>query len=154
MSFYHLKANSNRYIAEMTGTFFLVFNGCGAIAVNSMYGGIIGHIGIAATFGLTVMIMIYAIGNISGAHLNPAVSIGFLLVKKLSFIDTVFYVLSQFTGAVIAGLFLRTAFPLEASLGVTLPSHSSILAFSFEVVLTMMLMFVILNVSTGHMEKG
>lgn len=154
MNFSRLKAEANRYLAEMIGTFFLVLNGCGAAAVNDITGGALGHAGVSAVFGLTVMIMIYSLGNISGAHLNPGVSFGFFLVKKLNASDTILYSISQFLGAIAAGLALRLVFPVAAAQGLTLPSTGVGSAIAFEVVLTMLLMFVILNVSTGHMEKG
>ncbi|MCG8572587.1 MAG: aquaporin [Spirochaetes bacterium] len=144
----------NRYLSEIIGTFFLVFNGCGAVAVNNITGGTIGHLGISLVFGFTVMVMIYSVGNISGAHLNPAVSLGFFLVKKLKWQDTLLYILSQFCGALGAGFVLIMLFPQANTIGVTQPADNLWVALMMEVILTMLLMFVILNVSTGHMEKG
>ncbi|MDX1496646.1 MAG: aquaporin, partial [Salinisphaeraceae bacterium] len=90
------------FMAEMIGTFALVFAGCGAIVVNDLAGGVIGHGGIAATFGLVVMAMIYAVGDTSGAHFNPAVTIAFWLSGRLPFTTVTPYIVAQCLGAVIA----------------------------------------------------
>ncbi len=144
----------NRYIAEGIGTFSLVFAGCGAIIVNDISGGVITHVGVSLVFGLVVMTMIYAVGNISGAHLNPAVTLGFLFAKRLDHRLVSPYITSQILGAILACLVLRILFPEHDSLGATLPSVDLIRAFIIEVILSFLLMFVILNVSTKHMEKG
>ncbi len=141
-------------IAEFLGTFCLVFAGTGAIIVNDISGGAISHVGIAATFGLVVMVMIYSIGDLSGAHLNPAVSLGFFAAGKSSVSQLWRYLVSQFMGALSASLILRLTFPTHGSLGATLPSHGIFAAFLFEVILTFILMFVIINVATGGKEKG
>lgn len=145
---------NNRYVAEAFGTFALVFFGCGAIVVNESFGGIIGHVGISLTFGLIVMAMIYAIGNISGAHLNPAVTLGFYFAGRFEKSAVVRYMGSQLGGAIGAAVLLRVLFMEHDNLGVTLPAGGVLRAFVFEVVLSFLLMCIILNVSTGHMEKG
>jgi len=145
---------SSCYIAEAIGTFALVFVGCGAIIVNEASSGALGHVGVSMAFGLVVMAMIYAIGNISGAHLNPAVTLGFLFAGRLDKRSVPAYIGSQVVGAVVAAGVLRVIFPESTTLGATEPSVDMLRAFSFEVVLSFLLMFVILNVSTGHMEKG
>lgn len=144
----------NQIIAEAIGTFALVFAGCGAIIVNDLYGGALGHVGISLVFGLIVMAMIYAVGNISGAHFNPAVTLGFYFAGRLKKHLILTYVSSQIGGALLAAAFLRFIFPDHATLGSTLPNTDWARAFVMEVILSFMLMFVILNVSTGHMEKG
>ena len=144
----------NRYVAECVGTFMLVFAGCGAIVSNDLSGGAVTHVGVSLTFGLVVMSAIYAVGNISGAHFNPAVTIGFFVAKRLEGRLVLPYIVSQCAGAFIAALALRLLFPEHATLGATLPSGSVMQSFVLEVLLTFMLMFVILNVSTGAMEKG
>lgn len=145
---------SNRLFAEAAGTFGLVFCGCGAIVVNELYGGQLGHFGVSAVFGLIVMAMIYSFGNISGAHINPAVTIGFAVAGRLRRADVLPYIGSQLAGALVAAIALRFLFPEHTDLGATLPSGSLVQAFTLEVLLSFLLMLVILNVSTGHMEKG
>jgi MIP family channel proteins len=142
-----------RYFAEALGTFAMVFAGCGAIVVNDATGAL-GHAGVSLVFGLIVMAMIYAVGNISGAHLNPAVSVGFFAARRLRATEAAGYVSSQCAGAVLAALLLRITFAGDGTLGATAPTGGIAAAVTVEVVLTFLLMFVILNVSTGHFEKG
>ena len=144
----------NKYIAEGVGTFALVFTGCGAIIVNETFNGILGHVGVSMVFGLIVMAMIYAVGNISGAHLNPAVTLGFRFAGRLKSRIVPYYISSQLLGAVAAAAMLHFLFPEHDTLGVTMPSITIPQAFVMEVLLSFFLMFVILNISTGHMEKG
>ena len=146
--------NKNRYIAELIGTFALVFAGCGAIIANDLFDGALGHAGVSMVFGLVVMTMIYAVGNISGAHLNPAVTLGFMVTGRLEKAVVPGYIISQLTGALLASLFLCWMYPEHELLGATLPAVPEYKALVLEAVLTFLLMFVILNVSTGHMEKG
>ncbi len=143
-----------KYVAEVIGTFALVFCGTGAIVIDQTTGGSIGHLGISITFGLIVLAMIYAIGDISGAHLNPAVTIGFTLAKRMEAKEAVPYIVAQGGGAFLASFCLKILFPLNQALGSTLPSGSEGQSFVLEVILTFFLMFVILNVSTGAKEKG
>jgi len=144
----------NQYIAESFGTFALVFAGCGAIVINDLFGSTLGHVGISLVFGLVVMAMIYAIGNISGAHINPAVTLGFLFAGRLDRREVFPYIAFQLLGALVAATLLRLLFPEHGTLGATLPAVDPIRAVVIEIVLSFLLMFVILNVSTGHMEKG
>jgi aquaporin Z len=143
-----------KYLAEFFGTFCLVFAGTGAIIVNDTSGGAITHVGIALTFGLVVLAMIYAVGGISGAHLNPAVTVGFFAARLFEGRQVLPYIGSQLGGAFAASGLLRTLFPAHATLGATLPAGSEWQSFVFEVVLTGILMFVILSVSTGAKERG
>jgi aquaporin Z len=140
--------------AECLGTFALVFAGTGAIVVNDVTGGGVSHVGIAFTFGLIVLAMIYAVGDVSGAHMNPAVTLGFFMARRFPGRYVVPYILSQFVGAIIASLVLRVMFPTDRYLGGTLPTGSSAQSFLLEAILTFLLMFVILSVSTGSKEKG
>ena len=144
----------NIYIAEAIGTFALVFAGCGAIVVNDLFGAPLGHTGISVVFGLIVMAMIYSIGNISGAHINPAVTLGFFFAGRIQKEEILPYISSQLIGAILAAGLLKMLFSTHETLGATLPSGGVINAYVFEIVLSFFLMFVILNVSTGHMEKG
>lgn len=144
----------NKYLSELIGTFALVFAGTGAIIVNQSSGGIVTHVGIALTFGLVVLAMIYAVGDVSGAHLNPAVTFGFWADGRMNGRIAAFYLLSQCTGALLASRLLKILFPQNGTLGATLPSGSAFQSFAMEVVLTFLLMLVILRVSTGAKEKG
>jgi aquaporin NIP len=143
-----------RYFAEILGTFALVFAGTGAIVIDQFSGGAITHVGVALTFGLIVLAMIYTIGDISGAHLNPAVTIGFWAARRLPGRDVFPYITSQFIGAILASALLRFLFPENKLLGATMPAGSEMQSFILEAVLTFFLMLTILNVSTGSKEKG
>ncbi|MCX5658934.1 MAG: aquaporin [Planctomycetota bacterium] len=140
--------------AEAMGTFCLVFAGTGAVVVNDLTGGEVSHVGVAVTFGLVVMAMIYAVGDVSGAHLNPAVTLGFLLARRVDPRRVLPYILSQLAGALLASALLYFMFGNRASLGATIPVGSAGQSFVLEAVLTAMLMFVILCVSTGSKEVG
>jgi aquaporin Z len=144
----------SRYAAEVFATFALVFAGTGAVVIDAVTGGGVTHVGIAITFGLVVMAMIYAVGDVSGAHLNPAVTLGFWLARRLPGRCVAPYVLSQLMGALAASLALRGMFGNRAYLGATLPAGSEWQSFALEAVLTAVLMFVILCVSTGPKEVG
>ena len=140
--------------AEVVGTFALVFAGTGAITINEVSGGTVTHVGIALTFGLVVLAMIYAVGNVSGAHLNPAVTLGFFVARRLEVRWVLPYIASQCAGAMLASVFLRLLFPASATLGATFPAGSALQSFALELALTFLLMFVILCVSTGPKERG
>ena len=143
-----------KYTAEIIGTFALVFCGTGAIVINEASNGAITHAGIAITFGLIVLAMIYALGDISGAHLNPAVSIAFTVGGRMSMGQTIPYIISQVIGAFGASLTLHALFPANKTLGATIPAGTDMQSFILEIILTFILMFVILTVSTGAKEKG
>jgi aquaporin NIP len=140
--------------AELLGTFALVFAGTGAIVINDVRDGAVSHVGIALTFGLIVLAMIYAVGDVSGAHLNPAVTLGFFAARRFAGRQVLPYILSQCAGAVLASLVLRCMFPAHATLGATLPAGAPMQSFVLEAILTFILMFVILSVSSGPKEKG
>ena len=143
-----------KYVAEFIGTFTLVFAGTGAIVINEVSNGAITHVGIALTFGLVVLAMIYTLGGISGAHLNPAVTIGFWVSRRLRGHEVFPYIASQCAGALAASGLLRFLFPNSELLGSTQPAGSNTQSFVLEFLLTAILMFVILGVSTGAREKG
>ncbi len=143
-----------RYIAEIIGTFSMVFCGTGAMTINEITGGDVTHPGIAITWGLIVMAMIYAFGDISGAHFNPAVTVAFAYAKKFSWREVPKYIIAQCIGAIMASSILLFLFPESQFLGATLPSFEPYKAFILELLLTFFLMLVIINVSTGSKEIG
>lgn len=143
-----------KYIAEVIGTFALVFCGTGAIIINQESGGVITHAGIAATFGLIVAAMIYTVGDISGAHLNPAVTIAFWVAKVFPAKEILRYILSQGVGAFLASFTLHYLFPNNLTLGATIPAGSPIQSFILELILTFLLMFTIIHVARGSKEQG
>jgi aquaporin Z len=150
-----MTANATRKLAaEAFGTFALVFAGTGAIVVNDVSGGTVTHVGVALTFGLIVLAMIYAVGDVSGAHLNPAVTLGFFAAGRFAGRGVLPYVLAQCAGAFLASGALRAMFPDHPTLGATAPAGTAIQSFVMEFILTLMLMFVILRVSTGAKEAG
>lgn len=144
----------HRLLAEFLGTFALVFSGTGAIVINESSGGVIGHAGIALTFGLIVLAMIYTFGDICGAHFNPAVTIAFAAGKRFPWAIVPRYVSAQLLGGVFASAVLLVLFPESDTLGATVPAGSDGQSFLLEVILTAILMLTILRVSEGAKEKG
>lgn len=144
------------YAAELLGTFMLVFFGTGAVVANTASGGALGLLGIAMTFGLVVLALIYALGDVSGAHLNPAVTIGLWRAKRISAPTVAPYVVSQCGGALLASLLLHVLFPKDTGLGATMPGGETLplQAFIIEALMTFFLMFVILSVTSGAKEKS
>jgi MIP family channel proteins len=140
--------------AELFGTFCLVFAGTGAMIVNDTHGGAVTHVGIALTFGLVVLAMIYAVGDVSGCHLNPAVTAGFAVTRRFAWGRVGPYLLAQCAGAVLASGVLRLMFPEHPTLGATLPAGTAAQSWAMEFLLTLMLMVVVLSVATGAQEKG
>jgi aquaporin Z len=143
-----------RYVAEALGTFTLVFAGTGAVVIDDVTHGGVSHAGVAMTFGLVVMAMIYAFGDVSGAHLNPAVTIGFWIARRLPGREVIPYALAQLIGAFLASAALLALFGNRAVLGATIPTGSPWQSLALEAILTGILMLVILNVSTGPKELG
>lgn len=143
-----------RLTAEFVGTFALVFAGCGAIMVNAKTGGALGQVGIAISFGLVIMAMVYAVGHVSGAHLNPAVTFAFALARHFPWSRLLGYWIAQVAGAVTAAAVLRGSLGDIADVGATLPSGSDGQAFLWELVLTFFLMFVIMAVATDTRAIG
>lgn len=143
-----------KYIAEALGTFAIVFCGTGAIIINQQTNGTITHAGIAIVFGLVVTAMIYAFGEKSGAHFNPAVTIAFTAAKLFPKKEIAFYILFQIVGAFIATALLKLLFPTNQNLGATLPSGSQMQSFILEIILTFLLMLVIFFTSQGSKETG
>lgn len=144
-----------KLLAELLGTFTLVFAGTGAIIINAATHGTITHAGIALTFGLVVLAMIHTFGDVSGAHLNPAVTLAFAAARRFSWRHVPGYLGAQLLGALAASLLLHLLFPQDTtSLGATLPAGTATQSFVLELVLTAILMLTILSVSTGAREKG
>ncbi len=140
--------------AEFFGTFALVFCGTGAIVINDTTGGAVTHPGVALTFGLVVMALIYSFGDVSGAHFNPAVTLAFAAAKRFDWHCVVPFIAAQLAGGVVASLLLRALFPAHPTLGATVPRGASLQSLVLELVLSWLLMLVILSVSTGAQEKG
>lgn len=145
-----MRSHLQKYFAEYLGTFALVFCGTGAIVINQETQNVIGHAGIAITFGLIVTAMIYTFGNVSGAHLNPAVTLGFSLLNLFPWRTVPAYLIAQIAGALSASLLLRYLFPNNLLLGATLPRGSEMQSFVLETVLTFLLMLTILFTSQGN----
>ncbi len=143
-----------KLFAEALGTYALVFAGTGAIVINDQSGGAVSHVGVALTFGLVVLALIYALGDVSGCHLNPAVTLGFLAARRMQCHWVGPYVASQCVGALLASFTVLVLFPEHPTLGATLPWGPALRSFGLELILTFLLMFVILSVSTGAKEKG
>lgn len=142
-----------KYAAEVLGTFILVFAGTGSVIVNDAAGGKVTHVGISLVFGLVVMAIIYAIGDVSGAHINPAVTLGFWISRRLPGKEVGPYIASQLVGAFAASAVLTVMFT-HPTLGATLPTGSAGQSFVMEFFLTAILMFTVLGVATGTKEKG
>lgn len=145
---------SRKLLAEVAGTFALVFVGTGAVVLNDATGGAVTHVGVSLAFGLIVTAMIYALGDVSGAHINPAVTLGFLIARRISWRVAGPYIVAQFVGAVLASLLLKAISPWHPTLGATLPAGSAVQSLGLEVLLTLILMYVVLTFSTGAKEKG
>lgn len=144
-----------RSAAEGLAAFALVFAGCGAIVTDASYGGALGTVGVALVFGLVIMAMVYATGHLSGAHINPAVTIAFTLTRHFPLRDAALYVAAQLLGAAAAALLLLAIWPDQpAELGATLPSVGPGSALAYEVTMTAFLMFVIMAVATDTRAVG
>ena len=143
-----------KYLAELIGTFALIFCGTGAMIINQETGGVITHAGVAATWGLIVAAMIYTIGDISGAHLNPAVTIAFWVAKVFPTKEILPYILSQSVGAFLASFTLHYLFPANETLGSSLPAGTAMQSFILELILSFLLMFTIIHVAKGSKEQG
>lgn len=140
-------------LAELVGTFALVFAGCGAIMVDAKTHQL-GHVGVAISFGLAIMVMIYAVGHISGAHFNPSVTFAFALTRHFPWSRVVVFWAAQLAGALSAAAVLRGSLGDVAHVGATLPSGSAGQAFLWEAILTFLLMFVIMAVATDTRAVG
>jgi aquaporin NIP len=142
------------FLAEYLATALLIGFGTGAVVVNDTMGQPLGHIGIACAFGLAVMMIISGFGHVSGAHANPAVTIGFFVARRFPGNLVPLYITAQLLGASSASLIIYLLMPAHPNLGATLPSSTWTQAFFLEIILTFALMLVIMQVSTGAKEKG
>lgn len=145
-------SKSGKYLAEAVGTFVLVFVGTGAASADALSGRL-GPVGIAAAFGLSVLALVYTLGHISGAHFNPAVSVGFWAAGRLPGREVPAYAASQLSGAVLAAALVRFVFGTPSA-GLTLPAGGVLPAFAMEFVLTAFLMLVIMGVATDERAQG
>ena len=143
-----------KYLSEFLGTFILLFVGTGAVVVNQQTNGALGLQGIAAVWGLVIIALIYAFGDISGTHINPAVTIAFAIDKRFEWREVSPYLISQLGGAFAATGLLKFLFPDSKTLGITTPSGTEIQSFILEIIMTFILMMVVLRVSVGAKEKG
>ncbi len=143
-----------KYVAELIGTFILVFCGTGAMIIDQQTAGAVSHVGVSITWGLTVMSLIYSIGQVSGCHINPAVSIAFTLAGRFKARLLPGYIISQLAGALLASLTLKFLFPASPLLGATMPAGSAMQSFILELLLTFFLMLVIMSVAHGSKEQG
>jgi aquaporin NIP len=144
-----------RSAAEGFAAFALVFAGCSAIVTNARYEGALGAVGVSLVFGLIIMAMVYATGHLSGAHINPAVIVAFTLTRHFAVRDAAAYIAAQLTGALAGALLLLAVWPDQpAQLGATVPSIGAGSAFVYELVLTVLLMFVIMAVATDTRAVG
>lgn len=140
-----------KYLAEAIGTFTIIFCGCGAM-ISQDNTGVISHPGVAVTWGLSVMVMIYAFGSISGGHFNPAVTLAFTIGKKHPKNQLLQYISAQLIGGILAAMLLKFLFASHQNLGGTFPKIPTLNAFILEAVLTFFLMVVIYMVSEGKKE--
>ena len=146
---------ARRSATEALAAFALVFAGCGSVVANASYKGSLGTVGIALAFGLVIMVMVYATGHLSGAHINPAVTIAFSLTRHFPAREAIVYIGAQCAGAIVAALLLLAVWPGQpASLGATVPSVGVGSATVYEAILTALLMFVIMAVATDTRAVG
>lgn len=143
-----------KYLSEFIATFILVFAGTGVVIVDQSTGGAVTLTGIAACWGMIIVATVYAFGDISGNHINPAVTIAFAVDRRFEWKEVPPYLIAQLLGAMGASLLLHFLFPANETLGTTQPAGSITQAFILETIMTFILLLVILRVSTGAKEKG
>lgn len=144
-----------RAAAEGLGAFALVFAGCGAIVTDAVHAGVLGAVGVSLVFGLVIMAMVYATGHLSGAHINPAVTLAFTLTRHFPRREAIAYIAAQVTGAIAGAALLLAVWPgAPADLGTTVPSVGDGSALVYEAVLTALLMFTIMAVATDTRAVG
>lgn len=142
-------------LAEALGTYALVFAGTGAVIVNDMHSGVITHLGIALTFGLTLLSLILALGDLSGCHLNPAVTVGMVFARGFPLPKAMLYLVGQSAGAIAASCTLLALFPSHPTLGSTVPTGSVSQSFVFELLATFVLMLtILLRTANTQADRG
>lgn len=146
---------TQKVVAEVIGTYFIIFAGCGSVVVNKLYGEAVTFPGISVTWGLIVMVMIYAVGHISGAHFNPAVTLTFAIFGRFPFKQVPFYMMAQLLGSLLASSTLALMFDVtpKAFFG-TVPVGSDVQSFAIEIVISFLLMFVVCGVGTDSRATG
>jgi aquaporin NIP len=144
---------ARRCLAELIGTFVLIGCGCGAVVVNDQTNALT-HPGVALVWGLVVLALVYTLGDLSGCHINPAVTVGFAAAGRFPWREVVPYTAAQVAGAFAAAVLLKVLFPENLKLGATLPRGAAWQSFVLELFLTWFLMLAVLGVSTGAKEKG
>ena len=149
-----MRATTATLLSEFVGTATLVFVGCGAVVVDVHTGGALGHFGVSSVWGFVVAALVFSLGDVSGAHINPAVTIGFAAAKRFAWAEVVPYIAAQCAGAIAGAGLLRLVFAEAEGLGQTQPNGSVGQSFGLEVAITFVLMLVILRVSTGAAERG
>ena len=148
-----MKITKSALYGELLGTYAMVFCGTAAMAVNEVNGSI-SHVGVAITWGLIVMAMIYAFGELSGAHFNPAVTFGFALSGRFAWKNVPIYIVMQVIAAILASITVKYLLPESEFIGASIPSIDATRAFVLETILTFILMIVIIHISTGSKEIG
>lgn len=143
-----------KYFSEMLATFALMIAGTGSVIINNETAGALTHLGISLSFGFVVIAMIYAVGEVSGAHMNPAVTIAFWLAGRFPVRNLLPFIIAQCTGALAGSLVLKLLFPSDEMLGATIPAGSGLESFILEFLLSLALMYVIITVSSGSKELG
>lgn len=143
-----------KFVAEIIGTFVLVFVAAGSVMVNDISGGLVTLVGVALSTGISVMVMVYAIGNISGAHINPAVTFGFLLTRRLGWKEALVYWAAQIAGAVVAAGALRLILGEVSQMGANVPSVGVGQALGMEILITFSLVFLIMAVTSNQDRLG
>ncbi len=150
--------DARRLAAESIGTFFLVLIGPGAAMVNTASSGAVSHAGVSLAFAFVVTAMIFATGHISGAHINPAVTIGFWSVRRFPLRDVIPYIAAQCLGAIAASAVLRAVLGAVGEMGATLPARALGIgtggALAIEWLLSFALMLVIMAVATDERVPG
>ncbi|CAO2817278.1 unnamed protein product [Amaranthus hypochondriacus] len=146
---------AQKLVAEVIGTFFVIFTGCGSVVVNNLYNETVTFPGICVTWGLIVMVMVYSVGHISGAHFNPAVTIAFAIYRHFSYKEVPLYMIAQLLGSTLASATLAVMFDVtpQAYFG-TVPSGTEAQSFAMEIIISFLLMFVISGVATDNRAIG